>query len=142
MMQSSFKAAPPPFLEEIQREMRVVVQEANHIVLAGYSLPPDDVTYRAFFAARIRKDSGNDEDRTGPVRCSVIDKQEGCESRWLYPDELEGRRDLPDAVRHARDVFGARNVRFFDAGIPDVFVDGAASVSSDAVERLLNWEKR
>ena len=45
--QTSFKTTPPPFLEEIQREMRVVVQEANHIVFMGYSLPPDDVTYRA-----------------------------------------------------------------------------------------------
>ena len=42
--QTSFKTAPPPFLEEIQREMRVVVQEADHIVLMGYSLPLDDVT--------------------------------------------------------------------------------------------------
>ena len=50
VMQTSFKTPPPPFLEEIQREMRVVVGEADHIVLMGYSLPSDDVTYRAFLA--------------------------------------------------------------------------------------------
>ena len=143
VMQTSFKTEPPPFLEEIQREMRVVVQEANHIVLAGYSLPPDDVTYRAFLAARIRKtpleQPGHADD---PVRCSVIDKADGYESRWLYPDELEGKGNLPDAVKHARNVFKADNVRFFGDGIPNVFLDGGSTVSSNAVERLLTWEER
>lgn len=50
-MQSSFKGAAAPFLEEINRDLRVAVQEAGHIILMGYSLPPDDVEFRAFFAA-------------------------------------------------------------------------------------------
>ena len=140
VMQTSFKTAPPPFLEEIQREMRVVVQNADHIVLAGYSLPPDDVTYRAFLAARIRKISEEQEDSKPQVRCSVIDKVDGYESRWLYPDELRTRSDRPVAVKHACKVFKAENVRFFGGGIPDVFLDGAVGVSADAVERLLTWE--
>ena len=141
VMQTSFKTAPPPFLEEIQREMRVVVQEANHIVLAGYSLPPDDVTYRAFLAARTRKMSGHHKDTEPPVRCSVIGREAGSETRWLYPEELDGRGKLPDAVNHARGVFTAKNVRFFGGGIPDVFLDGTAGVSQHAVERLLTWER-
>ena len=140
VMQTSYKTAPPPFLEEIQREMRVVVQEADHIVLAGYSLPPDDVTYRAFLAARTRKNSEQQTDSTRQVRCSVIDKANGYESRWLYPDELTTRRDPPDAVKHAREVFKAENVRFFGGGIPDVLLGGAGGVSAHAVERLLTWE--
>ena len=48
VMQTSFKTSRPPFLEDIQREMRVVVEEADHIVFMGYGLPPDDVMYRAF----------------------------------------------------------------------------------------------
>jgi hypothetical protein len=32
--------------------------QADHIILLGFSLPPDDVTYRAFFAARQQK-AGN-----------------------------------------------------------------------------------
>ncbi len=137
MMQTSFKTAPPPFLEEIQREMRVVVQEAKHVVLVGYSLPPDDVTYRAFLAARIRKSSEHGEDA---VRCSVIGKEVGYESRWLYPEELDTKGRLPDAVKHAREVFQAKNVRFFGSGVPDVFLDGAEGVSQSAVERVLTWE--
>ena len=142
VMQTSFKTAPPPFLEEIQREMRVVVQQANHIILAGYSLPPDDVTYRAFFAARTRKITGRQKDSEPQVRCSVIGRGLGCKSRWLYPDELETRGELPKAVKHARDVFNAENVRFFGAGIPDVFLEGGAGVTAHAVERFLSWEKR
>ena len=141
VMQTSFKTAPPPFLEEIQREMRVVVQDANHVVLMGYSLPPDDVTYRAFLAARIRKSSGHGEDAEEQVRCSVIGKEKGYESRWLYPDELDTRGKLPDAVTRARDVFKPENVRFYGCGVPDVFLDGGAGVSADAVERLLTWER-
>ena len=141
VMQTSFKSTPPPFLDEIQREMRVVVQEANHIVLAGYSLPPDDVAYRTFLSARIRKSSERRNGTKAPVRCSVIGKEDGHESRWIYPDELQTKDNLPDAVRHAREVFDAENVRFFGAGIPDVFLHGGASVTAQAVHRLLAWER-
>ena len=135
--QTSFKTTPPPFLEEIQREMRVVVQEANHIVFMGYSLPPDDVTYRAFLAARIRKGDSKDQ-----VRCSVVDKQVGYESRWLYPEELQTREPLPDIVTRTRELFGPKNVRFFGAGIPNVLLDGGAAVTAHAVDRLLAWNRR
>ena len=66
IMQSNFKSPPPPFLDEIKRDLRIAVQEAGHIVLMGYTLPPDDVDYRAFFAARRRRDPKK------PVRCSVV----------------------------------------------------------------------
>ena len=117
------------------------MQEANHVVLVGYSLPPDDVTYRAFLAARIRKSPGPGEDAEEPVRCSVIGKEDGYESRWLYPEELDTKDKLPDSVEHARELFKAKNVRFFGSGVPDVFLDGAEGVSPDAVERVLNWER-
>ena len=140
-MQTSFKTAPPPFLKEIQREMRVV-QQADHIVLMGYSLPPDDVTYRAFLAARIRRSPEGRKDAEDQVRCSVVGKEDGYDRRWLYPDELDTKRELPDAVTHARDLLDGPNVRFFGGGIPQVFLDGGGIVSSDEVERLLTWEKR
>lgn len=49
VMQSNFKPTPPSFIEEVQRDLRVVTQSAKHIILMGYSLPPDDVSYKAFF---------------------------------------------------------------------------------------------
>lgn len=68
-MQSSFKARPPSFIEEIQRDLRATTMQADHIIFMGYSLPPDDVTYRAFFSARRQK-GGKD------VHCTVVGKGE------------------------------------------------------------------
>ena len=135
VVQSTLKGLPPPFLQEIQRDMRVVVQRANHVIFMGYSLPPDDVTYRAFLAARTGRTKG-----TGPVRCSVVNRVDSSESRWLYPDELEAHPGLPDVVQSARALFGDGNVRFYGAGIPQVFLGDGGQVTGDAVHRLLNWD--
>ena len=139
LMQSSFKNIPPPFLEDIKRSLRVLVQEANHIVFMGYSLPQDDVDYRAFFAARQRRDS----DRR-PVRCSVVVGTEGAR-RWLGPSALSDHRSagIGDAqqrtLKAAQDLFKTANVRFYGGGIPNVFLDGG-TVTDEAVGRLLEWE--
>ena len=135
VMQSNFKGAPPPFIEEIQRDLRAVVQEADHIVFMGYSLPPDDVYYRAFFAARRSRGSER-------PKCSVV--AVGGERRWLGPSEL---RDLSAAgigederrtLKAAQELFDKEHVRFYGGGIPTVFLDGER-VTDSAVDRLLNW---
>ena len=134
-MQSNFKDQPPPFLEEISRDLRVAVQEARHIILMGYTLPSDDVDYRAFFAAR----------RQRGVKCSVVvGTKEG--PRWLgpseWPDRLSAMKvgEAPrTTLEAARDLFGEKNVRFFGGGVPQVFLDGG-SVTEGAVEKLLNWD--
>ena len=139
LMQSSFKSLAQPFLEDIKRSLRVLVQEADHIVFMGYSLPPDDVDYRAFFAARRR----HDPDR-GPVRCSVIVGTEG-QRRWLGPSALNDLRSSSigaiqqRTLNAAQDLFGTANVRYYGGGIPDVFLD-RATVTDEAVSRLLEWE--
>ena len=139
MMQSNFKNAPPPFIEDIKRSLRVLVQESGHIVFMGYSLPRDDVDYRAFFAARRRRDLDH-----GPVRCSVVVGREGIK-RWLGPSELTdsvmggfGTAERT-TLKAAQDLFGPGNVRFYGGGIPDVFLDGE-TVTDAVVERLLNWD--
>ena len=133
VVQSNLKGLPPPFLQEIQRDMRVVVQHAAHTIFMGYSLPPDDVTYRAFLAARTA--------RTGErTKCSVVDKTDLAEARWLYPDELDGRSSLLKFVESARALFGQENVRFYGAGVPQVLLGGGGTVTDAAVDRLLNWE--
>ena len=132
-MQSSFKEPPPPFLDEIKRDLRVAVQNASHIVLMGYSLPPDDVDYRAFFAAR----RGRHRDPDDPVRCSVVVGR-GHPSRWFGPSEWPAL--LPnETLEAARDLFGGENVRFYGGGVPNVFLDGG-SVTDYAVDKLLTWE--
>ena len=150
IMQTNLKRPPPPFIEEIQRELRVSVQTASHIILMGYSLPPDDVTFRAFFAARKHRASANDSaDASKGVRCTVV--THGLDARWIYPDELaaimEGLKRNPDrndrppytTLKAAIDLFGRDNVRCYGSGAPDVFLDGGR-VSRARVDRLLDWE--
>ena len=133
-MQSSLKERPPAFLEEIQRELRVVVKKAEHVVLMGYSLPEDDVLYRAFFAAHR---SGDSQD----VKCTVVDKKDDYD-RWFRAKELDEKTDLhrDTAVGAARDIFGRENVRFYGGGVPNVFLEGS-TVQDSAVERLLVWDR-
>ena len=142
VMQSNFKDAPPPFLEEIGRDLRVAVEHADHIVLMGYSLPRDDVDYRAFFAARRSHGSDNK-----PVKCSVVVGTK-CDARWFGPSEwpkimesLDSGKSPRPTLEAARNLFGKENVRFYGAGIPQVFLDGG-EVTDAAVERLLNWDDR
>ena len=141
VMQSNFKSSPPPFLEEIKRDLRVAVQGANHIVLMGYSLPPDDFDYRAFFAARRSSDSGKS------VKCSVVVGTKH-DDRWFSPSEwpallsgIDSGESPCSTLKAARDLFGEEHVRFYGHGIPQVFLDGGR-VTDAAVERLLNWKER
>ena len=139
IMQSSFKVPPPPFLDEIKRDLRVAVQNAKHIVLMGYSLPPDDVDYRAFFAARRRRGPGN------TVKCSVVVGRDNG-SQWFGPSEwlamlphMEREKPPRTTLEAASDLFGKENVRFYGGGVPDVFLDGGR-VTDYAVDKLLTWE--
>lgn len=135
VMQSNFKGAPPPFIEEIQRDLRAVVQEADHIVFMGYSLPPDDVAYRAFFAARRRRNPKR------PVKCSIVVGTKGDQC-WLGPSELCDLGSIECSARvtlkAAQELFGKDCVRFYGGGIPNVFLDGER-VTDSAVARLLDW---
>ena len=141
LMQSSFKGPPPPFLDEIKRDLRIAVQNADHIVLMGYSLPRDDVDYRAFFAARRRLDPDN------PVKCSVVSRlNEHSPQYWCGPSEWQAMlQDMDEGkapritLEAARDLFGKDNVRFYGCGIPNVFLDGGM-VTDSAVDDLLIWK--
>jgi hypothetical protein len=142
VMQSSFKSQPPSFIEEIQRDLRAVAMQANHIILMGYSLPPDDVTYRAFFSARCQRNTGTAAD---PVRCTVVNLDK-TNPGWYGPAKLANRNPRRcetakvggETVQAAQDIFGEDNVRFYGGGVPNVFLDG--SVATDAaLERLLDW---
>jgi hypothetical protein len=140
-MQSNFKAAPPSFIDEVQRDLRVATQAANHIILMGYSLPPDDVTYRAFFAARQQRQKKDDET---PVKCSVVVGQTWGDC-WHGPEDI-GRLLLNmekgeaprTTLEAARDLFGRDNVRFFGGGIPEVFCDGDTA-SPIRFHQLIDW---
>jgi hypothetical protein len=141
VMQSNFKAPLPSFIDEVQRDLRVATQAANHIILMGYSLPPDDVTYRAFFAARQQRPSRDGEP---PVRCSVVVKQEYGDV-WHSPDQIDNLLHNMEkgiaprtTLEAARDLFGRDNVRFFGGGIPQVFCEGDTA-SPFRFQQLIDW---
>ena len=138
-IQSNFKSAPPPFMEEIERDMRVVVENADHIIFMGYSLPPDDVAYRAFFAARSSRKSDNSP------KCSIVLSRDGP-PRWLRWPELDDQLKMMDKTRPpgetleaARGLFGRENVRFYGGGIPQVFLNNGNDVTESAMDQLLDW---
>jgi len=131
VMQSSFKPRPPSFIEEIQRELRATTMQANHILFMGYSLPPDDVTYRAFFSARRQR-------RGTKVRCTVVD-WDTDNPDWYGPAALKARTFREASpVNAACDIFGKENVRFYGGGVPDVFLDKGKATDAK-LEQLLTW---
>lgn len=121
ILQSSFKGNHPSYLEEIHRDMRVCLENTKHVVLLGYSLPADDVIYRAMLSARHA--------RTKPsVYCSVVVGTTGPNS-WIKDGEVsryakEHKHDPAsgaETVQAAIDIFGEDRVRAYTAGIPNVF---------------------
>jgi len=136
VMQSSFKPRPPSFIEEIERDLRATTMQASHIILMGYSLPPDDVTYRAFFSARRQGDNS--------VYCTVVDKDDKSPG-WYGPPELKMRIEAgsvkPDSpARAARDIFGEDRVRFYGGGIPEVFLDRGEATNARLDQLLTRSE--
>jgi hypothetical protein len=130
-MQSSFKPRPPSFIEEIQRGLRATTMQASHIIFMGYSLPPDDVTYRAFFSARRQR-------RGTKVRCTVVD-WDTDNPGWYGPTALKSRT-LREAspVNAACDIFGKENVRLYGGGVPGVFLDKGKATDAK-LEQLPTW---
>jgi hypothetical protein len=137
VMQSSFKSSPPSFIDEIQRDLRATAMRAKHIIFMGYSLPPDDVAFRAFFSASRQREKGQES----KVRCTIVgwdDKNQ----EWSGPAELESRGLLQErpgnAVPAAVHLFGGENVRYYGGGVPNVFLDRDRA-SEVKIESLLNW---
>jgi hypothetical protein len=132
VMQSSFKPRPPSFIEEIQRDLRAATMRASHIIFMGYSLPPDDVTYRAFFSARRQRGKPT-------VSCTVVDYEKDY-SGWYRAEDLKELREKKkeSPINAACDIFGEKNVRFFGGGIPDVFLDRDKATSAK-LKQLLDW---
>jgi hypothetical protein len=134
-MQSSFKSPPPSFIEEIQRDLRATTMRAKHIIFMGYSLPPDDVDYRALFAASCKR---SHEERLKPVRCTIVGRDDEHDD-WCRVTEDEAPRLRQHAtVRAVIDLFGDENVRFYGRGVPDVFLDNGKATDAK-LDKLLTW---
>ncbi len=147
IMQTMIKGIPTSFLDEVQRESRVLLGKARHIVLLGYQLPPDDILWQEAFAeaVRSRKDSENG------AYCSVVVGNLGRKC-WIYDDEMMQYANAhryeknasgygANAIVNAVSIFGKAHVRAYCGGIPDVFGDGfEADVKAILYPEWVNWK--
>jgi len=144
IMQSSFKLNHSSFIEEIQRDMRIAIEEAKHILLFGYSLPEDDVIYRSLLAARKKY-----SDQENIPYCSVATGRiADAPNKWLKGRELEEflnknpESSFAEVVKIAFDIFGKDNVRGYACGIPAVFMDKYGGHASKARIKELLYPKK
>ncbi len=118
--------------------MRVCLENTRHIVLLGYSLPPDDEIYRAMLATRKSRSKSK-------VYCSMVVGLKGPK-HWLTGADLEkhvtdydyksDKADYGvDTIKAAWDIFGKEHVRAFTGGIPLVF--GSPEPSRENILNLL-----
>lgn len=125
IMQTMYKSTPTSFLEEIQRNVKVSLEKARHVILLGYRLPPDDTIWQHAFAEEVRSRIETDN----AAFCTVVVGHKG-EERWICSDELDsyikkykdkGDGYGIDAIENAIAIFGKDKVRAWKGGIPQVF---------------------
>jgi hypothetical protein len=147
IMQTMIKGMPTSFLDEVQRESRVLLRKARHVVLFGYQLPPDDILWQEIFseAIRYRKDSENE------AYCTVVVGHMG-EKRWLCGEEMmeyvkkyrfteEAIGRGVKAIVNAVAIFGKERVRAWCGGIPQVFGEGNENDVKEILfpDHFVNW---
>ncbi|WP_152525322.1 hypothetical protein [Sporolactobacillus laevolacticus] len=137
-MQTQFKAVQPSFIQEIQNDMKVALENARHIIFAGYSLPDDDFIGRIILSARRKMDSEK-------VKCSVIGFDRDAEDKWMYGEHLKNyfqsheNSGLTNTCRRVAGIFGEKNVRAYGAGFPNVFMKNGKADKEKVEEMMRVW---
>lgn len=138
VMQTGFKGRNAAFVEEIHHDMRIALENAQHIVLMGYTLPSDDAIYRSVLAARQKRGI------TKRPCCSVIvGQQEDAPDGWLAGQQLadyikqHSDSSFARTVRAAQEIFSPEQVRGYARGIPQVFLGADGQACYDKVSELL-----
>lgn len=121
LLQTSYKVKSP-YNEEIQRSMRIAINNAKRLVFIGYSLPNDDIEYRSIF--RISSSE--------PKKVYVVLYQSGAPNKFIPAKEvLKNNNDNNEEIKRYCDIFGEENVQVNYAGFPD---------ASDKVLEILKQE--
>lgn len=138
LVQSGLKAQPSWIFQRIAHNVDLEVMKARHIVLLGYSLPPDDAIWVAELQSRKQRSGEN-------VFCSLVGFEEdrAC-NHWLYADEFESllkteSHDQYASLKSAVSVFGHEFVRVNYGGFPAIIT------SRDDWDELLypeGWMRR
>ncbi|MDD3895001.1 MAG: hypothetical protein PHU36_08275, partial [Syntrophomonadaceae bacterium] len=66
-LQTVIKKRPIAPLEEIKKEMGLLLKHAKHVIFAGYSMPRDDISEKVFIASAL---SGK---KIGEKKCTIIE---------------------------------------------------------------------
>ena len=149
VMQSLYKGSPTSFIEEIQREVKVALDAARHIVLLGYSFPIDDVVWQQVFAEAVRYRA----ETTQAAYCSIVVGTKGPQ-HWIYSEELQEylskhrHNENADsygvtAIENAIAIFGKDKVRAYTGGIPQVFGDADESAVNQLLypQNFVRWDE-
>lgn len=133
--QTSFKGSHSAYLEEIQRDMKVMIEQAEHIILFGYSLPPDDAIYQSVLAAKHRE---------GQKVTIVSGKSsvKGVEDEWVVGEQITEQFKAGDTAyevyQSLQHLFQPNNIRAYAGYIPDVFVQNE-SFSEQKASHIFHW---
>lgn len=120
LLQTNFKVKEP-YIEMIQRSMRIALKDAAKIIFIGYSLPDDDIDYRSVFTeANVEKKK----------TVYVVLHENDAQNSFVRFDKMSAGKQKDKAQRFA-DVFGAENTFVNFAGSP---------AALDKVIELLNEE--
>jgi ribosomal protein S27E len=144
IMQTAYKGGHTSFLEEIQRDAKISLSGAKHVILLGYQLPPDDAVWRSAIVAK------QNENKTF---CSVVVGYEG-EDKWIKGEELIQYRDKIkktiekekwadygiNAIDAAIAIFGKDKVRAYTGGIPNVWCSNGTADKDKVIDLLYPFE--
>ncbi len=109
LLQTNYKMKSP-YNEEIQRSMRIAINNAKRLVFVGYSLPNDDIEYRSIF--RISRNESK--------QVYVVLRKAGADNTFISAKEaLEKFPDKNDEVMRYCEIFGVDNVHVNFAGFPN-----------------------
>lgn len=137
IMQSAFKDSHPTFIEDIQRDMKLSLENAKHIIFFGYSLPDDDFMYKSILRARLSRSSKS-------LVCSVVGIDSKAPSKWMYGKELDDflkentRSNFSKTIKRAKDIFGL-DVRAHGQGIPDIFLNETGGLDKMKLKKLMKF---
>jgi hypothetical protein len=142
ILQSIIKADRHYVMEGIFRELGLVVGNAKHLVLAGYSMPREDYIYRCFFqaawAAKEKK------------YCTLVYYDPKYVSRtpgstgWLegsaiiyYLRSSEGKATIKEIIGRMLELFDLSRLRVSLLGIPGIVTDFPGKLPEEAIIDLL-----
>ncbi|MDD4335473.1 MAG: hypothetical protein PHY77_07690, partial [Desulfotomaculaceae bacterium] len=117
------KKRPIAPLEEIKKEMGLLLKHAKHIIFAGYSMPRDDISEKVFIASAL---SG---EKIEEKKCTIIeyDPHYATERDWLEGTDilayLQSRKECKPAraINSILSIFDLNQTRLTLKGIPGIF---------------------